>query len=270
MSDPVRSPGVEPPAALGQPVVVPTEQSGVLLRLRSLRKAAIITSVVGVAHAVLFLISLWMLSDGPGPSAPDDQIVAYYSSDSHRRWMLAAGLYLMPFAGIAFIWFIVAMRAWARGYIRRENALLSNVQLVAGVIYTALFFIAAAAESVTAASAEFSDVIEPDVARLFPEFGRALLLVFAMRMAAMFVLTTTNIMRATRLLPHWFSLAGYVVAIFLLLSASFNPLLVTVFPIWMLAFCGITLYRARRIPTDGSLVAIEAEGIVLVPAAESE
>jgi hypothetical protein len=235
-----------------------------LIELERLRKAAMLTAVVGLAHSVLFLTAFWLFSRGPGPDATDEEYVQYYASDDERRLLLVAGLYLMPFAGIAFIWFIVAMRAWAVGYIRRENAILSNVQLVSGIIYTTLFFTAAASSTVSAASAEFNDVIDPEIARLFPQYGRALLLVFAMRMAAMFVLTTTNIMRPTRAIPRWFSIIGYVVAIFLLLSASFNPWLVVVFPVWMTAFCVIIFRKARRIPVDGSMVAIQAEGIVLI------
>jgi hypothetical protein len=40
-------------------------------RGRSLRTAATITAVVGAAHALLFLLSWWLLSDAPGPDAPD-------------------------------------------------------------------------------------------------------------------------------------------------------------------------------------------------------
>lgn len=244
-------------------------QDAVVLRLAGLRKAAILTAVVGALHAVLFIIAYFILANGPGPASSDQEIVSYYSNASSRRWALLAGLYLMPFAGIAFIWFTVALRTWARGYIRRQNELLSGVQLVTGVIYTTLFFAAAAASSVSAASAQFEDTIDPTLARLFPQYGVNLLLIFSMRMASMFVLTTTNIMRTTRALPKWFIWIGYAVAIFLLFSASFNSLLSLVLPIWMLALCLLVILRVRRFPRDNSLVAIEAEGIVLIPDPES-
>ena len=243
----------------------PEHQDAVVLRLAGLRKAAIVTAVVGVTHAVLFILAFFILAHAPGAKAPDQEIIDYYSDPASRRWSLLAGLYLMPFAGIAFIWFTVALRAWARGYIRRQNELLSNVQLVSGIIYTTLFFAAAAAASVTAASAEFEDTIDPNLSRLFPQYGANLLLVFSMRMASMFVLTTTNILRTTRAMPKWFAWIGYAVAIFLLLSASFNPYLMLVLPVWLLVLCIVIINRVRRIPRDNSLVAIEAEGIVLIP-----
>jgi len=160
----------------------------------------------------------------------------------------------MPFAGIAFIWFIVALRMWIGGHLRRENALVSNVQLVSGILYVALFFATAAAASALPASVEFSDVpVSPALARVFPLFGSALLFVFAMRMAAMFVITTSTIALRAGALPRWFVNLGYAVGLFLFLSATFSPLLVLSFPRWLLTLCALLLHRARAIPADSTL-----------------
>jgi hypothetical protein len=217
---------------------------------RSLRRAAMLTAGVGVIHAVLFLLSYWLLSDAPGPKSTDQEFVDYYSGEGNRR-VVIVGLYLMPFAGIAFVWFIVALRMWISGSVRRENVLFSNIQLVTGIIYVALFFVAAAAESVVAASVEFSDnPIDPTTARQFPQLGSAVLFVFAMRMAAMFVIMTSNIGRVAGILPRWFAYAGFLVGLFLLLSATFNPAFVLVFPVWILVLCAFLIKRAREIPSD--------------------
>ena len=209
-----------------------------------------LTAVVGAVHAVLFLASWWLLSGLPGPTASSEEIGEFYDSAASRR-VLLVGLYLMPFAGIAFIWFVVALRMWVEGTSRRVNILLSNIQLVTGTLYVALFFAAAASSSVLAASVEFSDgEIDPVVAHQFPQFGSTLLLVFALRMAAMFVFTTSTIGRTSRVVPAWFAWSGYGVSAFLLLSASLEPWLALVFPIWLLVFSGILLQRARRIPSE--------------------
>jgi hypothetical protein len=192
------------------------------------------------------------MSEGPGPRAPDTEIAQFYESEGLRRLILV-GLYLMPFAGIAFIWFIVALRMWIGASGARENVLLSNVQLVSGILYIALFFIAAAASAAAAASVEFSTApVEAAVVRQFPQYANALLFVFAMRMAAMFVFATSTIGRSTRALPSWFLLAGYVVGLFLLLSATFSQLLVLIFPMWLLVLSVLLLLQARRIPADAA------------------
>ena len=80
-------------------------------RGRSLRRAATITAGMGVLHAVLFLLAFFLLAGAPGPEATDEEIIAYYSSSAGRLPSLV-GLYIMPFAAIAFMWFIVALRMW--------------------------------------------------------------------------------------------------------------------------------------------------------------
>jgi hypothetical protein len=140
---------------------------------------------------------------------------------------------------------------WVSGSARRQNILLSNVQLVSGIIFTTLLFGAGASFSVMAASVELTDApIDPLLARQFPQYGSSMLLVFAMRMAAMFVLTTSNIGRGAGILPRWFTILGFLVAAGLLLTASLNSWLIVVFPGWILIFCVILFRRARRISGD--------------------
>jgi hypothetical protein len=71
-----------------------------------------------------------------------------------------------------------------------------------------------------------------------------------MRMAAMFVFTTSNIARSAGVLPRWFVYLGYIVGLFLLLSATFSTFLALVFPVWLLTLCVLMFLRARKIPAD--------------------
>jgi hypothetical protein len=214
----------------------------------SLRHAAYLSAGVGVVYSVLFLVSYFLVSNSPGPRASDAELVAFYQSAAPRR-LIIVGLYLLPFAGIAFIWFIVALRMWISGTSRREDILLSNVQLVSGILFVALFFAGAAASAASAASAEFSSAqVDAAVARQLPALSNTLIFVFSMRMAAMFVFTTSNIGRTTGVLPGWFVVLGFLVGLFLLLSATFNQLLVLVFPVWTLVLAILLFLRARHIP----------------------
>ena len=221
----------------------------------TIRKAAKLTAAVGVIHALLVIIALLLLKTrAPDVRASDDALIAFYSDAENRRVLVIAGLYLIPFAGIAFIWFAVALRMWIRGSARREDVLFSNVQFVSGIIYTTLLLAAGAAMTVLAVSVEMSDApIDPIVARQFPQYGTSLILVFAMRMAGMFVLTTTSITRSAKILPGWFAVLSVAVAAGLFLTASFSAWLILVFPGWILVFCGILIHRARQIPSDYAL-----------------
>jgi hypothetical protein len=217
---------------------------------RSVRRIATLTACVGGIHALLFLLSYWLVSDVPGATAMDAEITEFYESGEKWRIILA-GFYVGPFAGMAFIWFLVALRMWVDSSAHRVNVLLSNIQLVAGIVYVALLFAAFAASSVLAASVEFADgEVDPVAARQFPQYGDTLLFVFSFRMAAMFVFTTSAIGRTSGILPRPFVWSGYAVGLFLLLSAGFEPWFALVFPLWLLALTGILLVRARRIPPE--------------------
>jgi hypothetical protein len=122
---------------------------------------------------------------------------------------------------------------------------------LAGILYVGLFFVGSAASAVLATSVEFSDGdIDPVAARQFPVFGSTTFFVFAFRMAAMFVFTTSAIGRRAGILPRWFAWSGYAVAAFLLLSASFERWFVLVFPLWLIVLSVLLLRSARKIDPE--------------------
>ena len=221
----------------------------------AVRRAAVITAAVGIAHAVLLLAAFWLVrSKTPSADASDAELIAFYGDSENRRRLVVAGLYLIPFSGIAFLWFVVALRMWISGSTRRINILLANVQLAAGIVYVALIIAAGASFSLLAATYDLGDnSVSPVLEREFPRLGTLLFLTLAMRMAAMVVFTTSSIGRSTGILPRWFVAIGIAVGIALLLSASLNPLLVLVFPMWLIALSIILLLRAREIPKDAVL-----------------
>jgi hypothetical protein len=208
-----------------------------------------ITAALGLAHAVLVLSSWALISTVPG--IRDATTVEAVYSDTDKRRLILVGLYLMPFAVITFIWFEVALRMWISGTHRRANVLLSNVQLVSGIVFVTLFAAATATTGVTAAATEFSGApMDPAVAALLPAYGDTLMFVFAIRMAAMFMFTTTSIARSADVLPRWFVVLGYVLGAVLLFSATFTTLLSLVFPLWLMVLSLLLFRRARAIPPD--------------------
>ena len=219
-------------------------------RGRSLRQAATLTAIMGLAFSLLFSVAFYLTMTVPGPKASDEELLAYYQAGGGSV-LVTIGVYIMPFAGIAFLWFIVALRMWSAASVRRQSVLQSNLQLVSGLLFVAMFFIGAAAMTVLTVSIQLAGAApDPVAARLFPVFGQTVILFFAMRMAAMFVFTTSAIGRAAGILPKWFAWAGFAVGAFLLLTASFVPQIVLVFPTWVLVLSLILLRRARSIPRD--------------------
>ena len=221
----------------------------------SMRSAAILTAAVGIAFTVLFLVAMYLLAQVPTYQASDAELIEFYENNGHRLLILA-GLYVMPFAGIAFLWFIVALRRWVRMAAGESTrgAMFADMQLVSGIIFVSLFLASAAAGGSTAATVEWTSAPpSPAEARIMPSFATTLLLVLGMRMAAIFVFATSSLARSHDILPRWFVYSGYVVGLFLLLSVSLSPLLVIVFPAWMVVFCLLLIDRARLIPAEARL-----------------
>jgi hypothetical protein len=212
------------------------------------RRSALLLAGAGGLHAALFLVAFGLLSSTPTGDAPDEAILAFYQSGERRRLVLV-GLYVMPFAGIAFLWFSMLVRVWTRSVAQEESELFSGVQLVSAILYVALFFAAAAAMSVTAVSIQFSQsAVDPMVAREFRLYGATLMLAFAMRMAAMFVFTTSRLCRLAGVLPSWFFYLSFLAGCVMLLSASFSRVLALVFPLWLVLLCTLILVHALRLP----------------------
>ncbi len=211
-----------------------------------LRKAAIVTGAVGALFAILFIASLWLLRSAPHPNEADQQFIDFYSSDARRKIMLV-GLYVLPFSAVAFIWFIASLRQWVARSAHRGSQMIGTVQLVSGMAFITLALASAAASTMPAALVEIGyDTVDADMARDFPLYGNALLLVFGVRMAAMFVMTTANIGRASGYMPRWFSIVSIIVAAVLFLSYSLTVWLAVVFPAWVFALGLLIIYHAYK------------------------
>ena len=216
---------------------------------RTVRQAGMITAALGLVHALLVLLSWGLMSTVP--EVRDPNAVAAVYSDTDKRRLILVGLYLMPFAVIAFIWFEVALRMWISGTHRRANVLLSNVQLVSGIVFVSLFAAATATTGVTAAAVEWAgSPLDPGVAVLLPMYGDTLMFVFAIRMAAMFIFTTTSIARGADVLPRWFIWLSYALGLVLLFSATFSTVLTLAFPVWLMVLSVLLFHRARAIPAE--------------------
>ena len=190
-------------------------------RWRSRRSAAI----AGIIFAVLLLTALTMMRI----ALSEDSFQAL-QSDAQRRSLIRLSLHLVPFAGIAFLWFIGVVREQL-GEV--EDRLFSTVFLGSGLLFLAMLFIGAVTSTSLLTMLAGSD---PN-ADLFA-YGRSttqtLISVYAMRMAAVFTLSVSTVGLRTSGLPRWVSYLGYLVALTLLLAAGEHKWFQLLFPAWVL------------------------------------
>jgi hypothetical protein len=193
--------------------------------LRTPRAAA----VAGIIFSVLLITALTVLRLSAPPSPATAGI---WLTDSGHRAAVAVALNLVPFAGIAFLWFIGVLRDRIG---EREDRFFATVFLGSGLLFVAMLFVAAAAGGALVASATGSALPGSGTLALGRNVTTSLLNVYCMRMAAVFTLTTVTIARRTQIVSRWLTLAGLACAVVLLVGIGITPWVELLFPAWILA-----------------------------------
>jgi hypothetical protein len=192
--------------------------------IRTPRAAA----VAGIAFSVL-LTATFVLVRWAVPKDPD--AAGEWLTDGARRDALVVALNLLPFAGIAFLWFIGVLRD-RMGV--NEDRFFATVFLGSGLLFVAMLFACGAVAGGLVLS--FGDTSGAPPTELW-SFGRrvtlSLLTVYALRMAAVFTISTTTIAARLRLVPRWLVVFGMATGLVLLLTAGWVPWLELIFPLWV-------------------------------------
>ena len=176
-------------------------------RWRSRRSAAI----AGIIFAVLLITALTMIR-----IALSEGSLEALHADAQRRSLIRLSLHLVPFAGIAFLWFIGVVREQLGNV---EDRLFSTVFLGSGLLFLAMLFIGAVTSTSLLGMLAGSDP-NPDLFAYGRNTTQTLISVYAMRMAAVFTLSVSTVGLRTSGLPRWVSYLGYLVALTLLLTAG--------------------------------------------------
>ena len=194
-----------------------------------------VAAVAGLAFAVLFGTALVLI-----------RLALPEGAESGAQWLvegstnLGVAAKIMPFAGIAFLWFMAVVRDGLGGY---EDRFFSTVFLGSGLLFLAMMFLAA---GVGAGLERSGAAIDPDIAA----FGQMVLLTvsktYALRMAAVFMISLATIWRKTGLMPGWLVIATYVAAVGLLIASDLSMWLTIAFPAWVLVVSVLLLMRAAR------------------------
>jgi hypothetical protein len=183
--------------------------------------------VAGIVFGVLFITSVILLRlavnrrFGPGPL------------HGVRPSLAVAGLYLVPFAGIAFLWFIAVVR---NSIGEREDKFFATVFLGSGLLFIAMLFAGAAAGGALTAGKSFgtASAANPAITDFARSFAYALLFVYATKAAGVFVISTSTLIRGASDWPRWMAVSGYVIGFVLLFSVTFWQAILLLFPLWVI------------------------------------
>jgi hypothetical protein len=185
-------------------------------------------AIAGVVFSLLTLASFGLLWSAI-PADPQASGVWVAANAS----VIQLALNLLPFAGIAFLWFIGVIRDQLG---QREDRFFATVFFGSGLLFLGMLFVAAA--GVGAMLAAFGD--EPTASGASPafRFARAvsvsLVNVYMVKMAGVFMISTSTVAMSTRFAPRWLAGLGYLLAALLLLGSSFFRWSFALFPLWVL------------------------------------
>jgi hypothetical protein len=153
---------------------------------------------------------------------------------------------LMPFAGITFLWFIGVVRDNLGRY---EDRFFASVLLGSGLLFLAMMFVSTA---VAAALVGINaGVTDPAAHVEVIAFGKMIVVsaarTYAIRMAAVFMISLATIWLKTGLMPRWLVAVSYLVALGLLIAGDVSMWLTLAFPVWVLVVSALILLRAGHI-----------------------
>lgn len=154
-------------------------------------------AIAGIAFSVLLIAILWLLRRSV-PADPLDS-GAWLATE---RGSVVFALNLVPFAGVAFLWFIGVLRDRLGA---QEDRFFATVFFGSGLLFLAMLFAAAAIGGAVMLLASSSEQNELSSSAMF-RYARAsvfiLTNVYAVKMAVVFMISTSTVVIYTALDRH--------------------------------------------------------------------
>lgn len=213
--------------------------------VRQLRNPAS-AAVAGIIFSVILIVVLVAVH----ASVPAGRPSTDWLTDPGRRQGVTMAVGLIPFAGIAFLWFIGVIRTQLGD---REDKLFATVFLGSGLLFVALLFLAGAILATLLALFERGIPVEADAMLLLMVFTKSLMGMFGARMAAVFTISVSSVGLRTGILPRWLVGLGYLTGVLLLLTPPLSNWSQLLFPTWVLLFSAYILVASRHLPAARQL-----------------
>jgi hypothetical protein len=201
-------------------------------------------AIAGILFSVLLLTSLILVRISV-PADPQD--AGDWLSDNGGTVTLA--LNLLPFAGIAFLWFIGVVRDRLGD---NEDRFFATVFLGSGLLFLAMLFASAAITGgiISIYGTAPSMLIVSGIYTFGRVITYEIMNVYTMKMAGVFMISTCTLSLRTGIFPRWMAFLGIALALFLLLSLGFFSWATVVFPLWVLLISVYILVGNLRKPKN--------------------
>jgi hypothetical protein len=216
------------------------------IRLRTPRSAA----AAGIVFSVLLGTSyvLIRLSIPADPSDPSLWLET-------RRGTVTFALALIPFAGIAFLWFIGVIRDRIGDL---EDRFFSTVFFGSGLLFLAMTFVAAAIGGgmLSTYAIEPTDMVDSGLYSFSRNTMYRIANFYAIKMASVFMVSLGTIWMRTRTMPRVLAIITYAMALVMMVSVSYSLWIVAIFPVWVMI---ISIYILTGNLRSRDLVQVDAK-----------
>src|SRR6266436_5928015 len=204
---------------------------------RAAAVAGILFSVFLIAGLVLFRLSV--------RADPLEAGVWLKTSSS----TVALALNLVPFAGIAFLWFIGVLRDRLG---ELEDRFFATVFLGSGLLFLAMLFASAAVAGgiIIAYAAKPEGLLDSATFTFARAVTYEIMNLYAIKMAAVFMISTSTLTIRTGFTPRWIAFLGFACALLLLFSGRYIDWILLVFPLWVLMISIYILIDNLRRPSQ--------------------
>jgi hypothetical protein len=214
-------------------------------RLKAPRAAAI----AGIVFSVLMISGLLVvrLSVRANPLEPGTWLKT-------NSGIVALTLYLVPFAGIAFLWFVGVLRDRLG---ELEDRFFATVFFGSGLLFLAMLFASAgvAGGIIVAYRVRPAALLDSTTYTFARDVAYEIMNLYAVKMAAVFMVSTSTLAIRTGFIARWIAFLGYAFAIFLLLSGRYVAWIIMGFPLWvLLVSIDILIDNIRRPSQAGTTV----------------
>jgi hypothetical protein len=164
--------------------------------------------------------------------------------------IIALALNLVPFAGIAFLWFIGVLRDRLG---ELEDRFFATVFFGSGLLFLGMLFTAAAVIGgiLMAFAARPEELINSATFHFARATAYSLVNIYMIKMAGVFMLTTSTVAIYTEFAPRWLAILGYVLALLLLIGSYYVSWSFIVFPVWVFLISIYILTDNTWRPSEG-------------------
>jgi hypothetical protein len=199
-------------------------------------------AIAGMLFSVLAVPAFWLLWRSV-PADPQES-GAWLSTSAET---IALALNLVPFAGIAFLWFIGVLRDRLG---QREDRFFSTVFLGSGLLFLAMLFTAAAVVGamLIAFAAQPQGLIDSAAFRFARAAVYSIVNIYMIKMAAVFMISTSTVAIYTGFAPRWLAVLGYLLSLLLLFCSYYIRWSFVVFPLWVFLLSVCILMENLRNP----------------------